>query len=97
MCKNVINETAIKAGNIIRSIYLLLMIDNILVNTSLHFTQLHFAQLHFTTLVETSLLNIKLSPATLHSTSQHLSTLHFFPFKLPPTTRHYLLIWFNPI
>ena len=34
---------------------------------------------------------------TLRSTSLHLSTLQFFPFKLHPTTLHYLLIWLNPI
>jgi len=26
---------------------------------------------------------------TLHSTPLHLSTLHFFPFKLYPSTLHY--------
>ena len=35
------------------------------------------------------------SPTTLHSTSLYLSTLHFFPFKLPPTTLYYPFIWLN--
>jgi len=29
--------------------------------------------------------------------SLHLSTLHFFPFKLHPSTLRNLLIWLNPI
>jgi len=38
-----------------------------------------------------------LHPTTPHSTSLHLSTVHFFSFKLHPTTLHYPLIWLNPI
>jgi len=34
---------------------------------------------------------------TLHSTSLHLSTLHFLSFKLRPTALHYHLIWLNTI
>jgi len=41
---------------------------------------------HFTTL----------HPATINSTSLHLSTLHFL-FKLHPTTLHCPLIWLIPI
>jgi hypothetical protein len=33
---------------------------------------------------------------SLHYPSLHLSTLHFLPFKLHPTTLHYPLIWLNP-
>ena len=33
---------------------------------------------------------------TLHSSSLHLSTLHFLSFKLQPATLHYPLIWLNP-
>ena len=33
----------------------------------------------------------------MHSTSLHLSILHFFSFKLYPTTLRYYLIWLNPI
>ena len=33
----------------------------------------------------------------LHSTSLHLSTLHFLLSKLHQTTLHYPLIWLNPI
>jgi len=32
---------------------------------------------------------------TLHSTSLHLSALHFLSFKLHPSTFHYPLIWLN--
>ena len=40
----------------------------------------------------TSLRFTTFHPATLHSTSLRLSTLHFFPFKLHSTTLHYTLI-----
>jgi len=33
----------------------------------------------------------------LHYTSPSYTSLHFFPFKLYPTTLHYPLIWLNPI
>jgi hypothetical protein len=38
-----------------------------------------------------------LAPATLHSTSLHLSTLHFLAVKLHPTTLHLLVIFIIPI
>ena len=33
----------------------------------------------------------------LHYTSQHLSTLYFFPFKLRPTTLHYTSLYFTTL
>ena len=57
--------------------------------TSFHYTCRHFSSSH-----------LKLYPPTLHSTLLHLSALHFFLFKLHPTTLHYtsLLSHFaNPI
>ena len=63
--------------------------------TPLHYTcrpitssylKLHRTTLHCTCPPFTSYL--KFHPNALHSTSQHLSTLHFFPFKPHPTTLH---------
>ena len=34
---------------------------------------------------------------TLHSTSLHMSILHFLSFQLHPTALHYHLIWLSPI
>jgi hypothetical protein len=46
--KNVINEKATKATNLIWSVYLVIILDTLLLRTSLRFTPLHYTSLHFT-------------------------------------------------
>jgi len=77
----VINEKAIYAANFIRSVYLLIMLDTMLLTPSLLFTKLHPATLHSTSLHLSTLhfLSFKLHPATLHSSSLHFTQLHFTP------------------
>ena len=76
--KNVIKGTAIYAANLIRSIYLLIMLSTLLLNhhsTSVHFAQLHFTPLHYTCRHFTS--------SHWNFTELHFSTLSFSltPFK----------------
>jgi hypothetical protein len=85
--KNVINETAIYAANLTRSIYLLIMIDTLLVRPSLHYTTLHPATFLSTSLY---LSTLQFFPFKLHPTTPlHFSTLSFglTPFKFPTAHR----------
>jgi len=83
----VINDKAVHAANVIRSMYLLIMVDTLLLRPSLHFTPLHSTSLHLLTL---HFLSFKLQPTTLHypliwlnpicisyrPISSHITTLH---------------------
>ena len=87
--KNVINEKAIKQQPAydVYLVFLLIMVDTLLLRTSLHFTTLHytcrhftssrlnFTQLHFTTL-SFGLTPFKFPTAPFHLTSQHFTSLH---------------------
>jgi len=77
------NDKAIYAANFIRSIYLLIMVDTLLLRPTLHFTtlvdtssHLNFTQLHFTTL-SFGLTPFTFPTAPFHLTSLHFTSLHF--------------------
>ena len=79
-----INEKAIYeyVANFIWSMYLLIMVDTLLLRTSLHFTQLQFSPLHYTCRHFTS--------SHLNFTQLHSTTLSFglTPFKFPTAPFH---------
>ena len=66
--KNVIKVKAIQTANLIRSICLLIMVNTLLLRSSLHFTTLHPTTLHSSSLHLSTLhfLSFKLNPNTLH-------------------------------
>jgi len=78
------------AANFVWSTYRLIMIDTLLLRTSLRFTPLHntcrhfisshlnFTQLHFTTL-SFGLTPFQFPTAPFHLTSLHFTSLHFTP------------------
>jgi hypothetical protein len=87
------------SSNLLLSICLLIMLDTLLLepslhcNTSLHFTTLHFTTLHFTPLHLTTLIDTSLHFTPLHFTpltSLHLSTLHY-------TSPHYTSLHFTTL
>jgi len=89
----VIKQTAIKAANFIWSVYLLIMLDTLLLGSSLHFITRHPISLHSTShhLSTLHFCSFKLHPTTLHCTSRpsHLDLPHLNFLPLHFTSHHY--------
>ena len=89
--KNVINEKPIQAANFKWSTYLLIMVDTLLLRTSLHtlhFTQLHFTPLHyiFRRFISSHLNFTQLHFTLLHYTCRHFTSSHLNFTQLPHFT-----------
>ena len=85
-----INEKAVKAGNFLRSIYPLTMLDTLLLRLSLHFTQLHFTPIHYSSCPWPLLTKVNDTLKRVLAFSFWIFTLYF---NIVTTSRQIIVNW----